>query len=864
MKLSIRCILRFLLIVSIVSFSFARPIVWGDPIHFPKERPLDLLHIKLELKVDLVKKHVAGKATNELTALRDVKSIRFNAVDFDVHQVSIIRKEGVVEKVEYINDGEFIEVLLGDSPLRQGESVTVNIEYSITDPSTGLHFFAPSEAEPKIPYQVWSQGESITNRYWVPCFDHPNEMQTTETIITVANGNEVISNGKLLSKNKNSDGTVTFHWLQDKPHVSYLMTLIVGQFHMEEETWRGIPVRYYVPPDRKQDIKRSFANTMRMLDFFSDTFGVEYPWDQYAQICAEQFGGGMENTSATTLGARTLHDERAHLDYSSDGLVAHELGHQWFGDLVTCKDWAHLWLNEGFATYASAIWYEHDLGSDEYDYSIYRNMQRGFSGGKKRPIVDRGYEHPRQMFDSRAYPKGASVLHMLRHRLGTDVFWAGVKQYLTEYAHKPVETSDFRQTLEKISGLGLERFFHDWTRTPGAPSVDVKYSWNEKDKLAEIVVKQKQEADAFHFPFELEFHFEDSAAIVQSRVITEKNHRFLIPMEHHPAMVLMDPHQAVLMELTQKKGRDLWEAQLKDQDHPICRIRAAKHFGESGSERDIELLKDALQNESFWGVGVEIAKALGDAGGDHSRDVLLVGLQLDHPKVRRECAAQLGSFHKDKAVVSALYALIKDSDPSYRVEAAAIRSYGKLQPDNAVPFLLTLMDRDSHREQIRSAVLRAVGEQADASGLDILINWTRRGKPRFCRIAALSALAKLNENVLLHKDQLERIVDAVSSSMKGEHRRVKRAAISTLRDLGEASRPALTVLRALHANDPELRIRDFAKKAIEQITEGTPRQVQVSELREALDDLKEELSDVKERLEKSEALQESWMLEKGE
>ncbi len=855
--------IRRALIVATLFLSVVLSPAWGDPIHFAKDRPVDMHHIRLTLNVDLIKKHVDAAASLDMTALRDVTSITLNAVDFNVTQISLTNSEGYVRQVEYINNGEHINILLGDNILRKGDSATISIQYSITDPKTGLHFFAPTDAEPKIPLQVWSQGESITNRYWVPCFDHPNEMQTTEMIVTAADTNEVISNGKLLSKKNNGDGTATFHWLQDKPHVSYLMTLIVGEFFKQEETWRGKPVRYYVPTDRKDDIKRSFGNTTRMLDFFSEKFGVEYPWDQYAQICAEQFGGGMENTSATTLGSRTLHDERAHLDFSSDGLVSHELGHQWFGDLLTCKDWEHLWLNEGFATYSTAIWYEYDLGRDAYDYDIFKDMRRGYKGGKDKPIVDRNYKHPRQMFDSRAYPKGASVIHMLRHRLGDDVFWRSIKQYLTEYAHKSVETSDFRQVLETVSGRSMERFFHDWTQTPGAPAVSVNYKWNEEQKLAELTVKQTQEADAFHFPLELTFHFEEASTLTLRREITEKKHRFLIPLKQHPTMVLVDPNQAVLMELKQKKGRDLWEAQLSKAEHVVCRIRAAQHFGESGSDRDIELLHEAIQKEPFWGVGVEMAEALGEAGGDDARDALIAGLQLSHPKVRRECADQLGSYHKDEAVISALYTLIHRSDPSYRVEAAAIRSYGDLQPDGASSFLATLLDRDSHRDQIRSSAIHSIGAQPEASGLDVLIEWTRRGKPRFCRTAAISALSELHENNRLSDSQIKKIINAVTASMKGEHRWIQNAAISTLRDMGDDSRPALSVLRALAANDPEMRIRDAAEKAIEKITDSAPKQLQVSELRETVEELRSELDDMKERMEKAETLQESMMLEKG-
>lgn len=827
-----------------------------EPRRVAADRPVDILHIKLDLKVDVPKKTVGGTATIDLVALRDLASIRLDAVDFDVSRVTLALGEARAAPVEYVNDGEAIEVLFGDTPLSAGSPATLTIHYAIANPRSGLHFFGPTEAEPDTPYVVWSQGESITNRYWIPCLDHPNEMQTTEMIITTAAENEVISNGRLLSRKKNPDDTVTFHWLQDKPHVAYLISLVVGEFHVERETWRDKPVTFYVPHKNRDDVKRTFGNTIRMLEHFSRITGVEYPWDKYAQTCAEGFGGGMENTSATTLGTWVLHDERAHIDYSGDSLIAHELAHQWFGDLVTCKDWSHLWLNEGFASFMSPVWFEYDLGKDEYDYAIYRAMKRAIRGGKDRPVVDRHYDAARDMFDSRAYPKGASILHMLRRRVGDAMFWRSVKHYLTEHAHQTVETSDFRKAFEQVTGRSLERFFYDWTERPGAPSLDVRYEWIEEDRLAKIIVKQTQEEEAFHFPFEIEFHLDDTERTEFRRVITEKEARFFFPLPKNPTMVLIDPHDAVLKEIKEHKGRDLWAAQLTNAPYATTRIRAAGHFGESGGDADVELLHEALQREKFWGVGVEIAEALADAGGDEARDALLSGLQLEHPKVRRACAAELGSFHRDEKVISALSGLIQRGDPSYRVEAAAIKSYGKLQPEGALPFLTSLLDRDSHREQIRSAALIAIGEQKDSTGLDVLLTWARRGKPRFCRIAAMNALGILAENVDLEDEEMHRVVETVVASTKGEPRRVQQVALRTLGGMGKGARPALPALRAVAANDPLSRIRKAAKEAIEKITASAPPQVQIGDLREELDKLKDENEDLKKRLEKLENLRE--------
>jgi len=824
-----------------------------EPLRFAADRPVDVKHVALDLRVDLSAKHVEATAAVDVVALREVSGIRFDAVDFDVSALTLTRDAHPPVSPDYRNGGEFIEVFFGDKPLSAGSGAKIVITYSLSDPKSGLHFFGPSDAEPDVPYVVWSQGETIDNRYWVPCLDHPNEMQTTEIKVTVAAGNEAVSNGRLLSKTDNKDGTTTFHWLQDKPHAVYLMTLVVGEFYTEQDTWRGKPVTYYVPPKHRNDLRRSFDKTVDMLEHFSNITGVEYPWDKYAQVCVEGFGGGMENTSATTLGPRTLHDERAHLDTSSDGLVAHELAHQWFGDLVTCKDWAHTWLNEGFATYLDAVWSEHDLGRDEYDYEIYRDMKNAIAGGKKAPVVDRRYEDSGDMFDSRAYPKGASILHMLRHRVGDAQFWASVNRYLTIHAHQTVETSDLRQAFESETGRSLERFFYDWTERPGAPVVNVAFDWADDEKLAKVVVKQTQESEAFHFPLEFEFHFDEGPPALLQGNVTEKEHRFYFPLPKRPAMVLVDPQQAVLMELKEQKGRDLWKEQLQGGRHPIDRIRAAANLGESKNDKDTALLGEALRAEKFWGVGDEIAGAIGKAGGDQARDVLLAALGIEHPKVRRAVVGQLGSFHRDAKVMEVLRGIIAKGDASYRVEAEAVSSYAKLQPPDAGTLLPALLDRPSHREQIRSAALSGLGKQPDAAGLETLLQWTRRGKPRECRSAAMRGLSELAKNVHLPDAALDRIVSTLLESLKGEQRRMQQSVITALRDLGDDARPALPVLSALAANDPSDRIRKAAKEAMEKITAAAPEQVQVKELRDELAKLRDEGKELRNRVEKLEA-----------
>jgi len=818
---------------------------------FAADRPLDLRHLKLVAGVDIEKKTLRGRATLQMVALRHTSTIRLDAVGLEISKVEVLRGSPEQRQpAEHVSDGETLEIQLSQAVVR-GEPLTVHVDYVCADPQAGLYFFGPTKAEPATPYQVWSQGETIGTRHWIPIFDHPNERITSELIVTAAADLQVLSNGKLVSTTKNGPAAV-WHWRQDQSHVPYLITLVIGKFDVVVENWRGRPVDYWVPPGRKDDVERSFGKTRRMLDFFSDSIGVEYPWDKYTQIVVEQFRhGGMENTSATTLTERTLHDERAHLDHSSDGLVAHELAHQWFGDLLTCRDWAHTWLNESFATYFEALWAEHDLGRDEFYLNLLGKL-RSARGAKKLPIVHHTYTDPWQQFDSRTYPKGAWVLHMIRRRLGDGIWWEVINRYVETRAHTGVETIDFRKAIEEISGHSFERFFHDWTARPGHPVVEVHHKWHAKDKLAEVRVRQTQKAAAFHFPLKIEYRFADAPPVVSvTHDVTAKDLRFFVPLRARPAMARVDPEFTILMELKERKGRDLWLRQLTDDENPIARIRAAAHFGATRRDQDRRTLADALGREKFWGVQVEIVKQLGKSGGTVSRDVLLKALSLEHPKARREAVNALGKFKEDETAASALLGIVHNGDASYAVEADAIEAWARLRVPGALERLKPLLDRNSHNELIRSAVLRGMGEQRDGAATDLLLEWTVRGKPRPCRTAALAALEMLAKSGVWDKPQTNRVVETVIPCLQpSEPRRLKTAASQTLRALGEQASPALSALEALEAHDPNGNVRKQAKDTIEKIRSGAPPQLELKRLREELQRLRQDNRKMRDRLDR--------------
>ncbi len=822
-----------------------------EPLRTAGDRPIDIKHIRLDLKVDLPNKTVDAEATLTFRTLRDLSSIRLDAVEFTVSAVKLTKDKTEVQ-MRFSHDGKNLVV---DIPkgLKADEDGKLTIAYKVREPRSGLHFFGPTKAAPDTPLTVWSQGEPTTNRYWIPCLDQPNQRQTTELVVTVAAGNEVLSNGKLVERKENDDKTVTFHWLQDKPHPSYLVTLVVGPFDVVREEWNKLPVLYYVPKGRKDDVQRSFGRTREMLDFFSKRFGVDYPWDKYAQVVVEQFNsGGMENTSATTMTDRILHDQRAMLDSTPDAIIAHELAHQWFGDLVTCRDWAHLWLNEGFASYAEALWAEHKDGDEEYQYTMLLKGRTALAGDKERPVVDRHYPFPRSMFDARAYPKGAFVLHLLRQQLGDEAFFKGLQRHATDHRLQSVDTHDFQRTMETVSGRDLERFFYDWTERPGHPVLEIASDYNADTQSVQVVMKQVQPGEAFQWGVAVRLLTSGSHMDKPTKVSgTAKEKQIDIPCKDRPAVIEIDPDQGMLAEIKETKGRDLWLNQLK-LGSVVSRVRAAQYFGTSKLRADRELLAKALTEEKFWGVRVEIAAALASSGGDVCRDALLAGLKDDHPKLRRACAEQLGKFPRDEAVAKTLKDLLKKGDPSYFVEAAALTSYAKLEQTDAVSVLLPWVGTPSHNDVLSTAALRGLGDLRDPAGLDLLIAWTKPGKARPSRIASLAALAKLARSANADRKQLDRVEAALAVCLEDEGLLIRMAAVAALRDYGDVAEPTAATLEALAQHDPEERVQEAAKTALKRIREKAPAATEVGKLREELDRLKKSQDTLRERLDKYE------------
>ncbi|HKO05705.1 MAG TPA: M1 family aminopeptidase, partial [Candidatus Acidoferrales bacterium] len=524
-------------------------------------------------------------------------------------------------------------------------------------------------------------------------------------------------------------------------------------------TWRGIPIRYVVPKGKEDTIGPTFVNTKLMLDAFSDRLGVKYPWAQYAQVSVDDFvAGGMENTSATTLTARALVNPKlaAEDQFGSDDLNSHELAHQWFGDLVTCKDWASAWLNEGFATYFQHYWREVHYGADQAAYEFWQDQAGWFRQERlyKSPIVSRDGEGGFNN-SGNIYTKGGWVLKMLRSELGDENFFAGLHHYLEANRGQNVVTPDLQKAIEQATGINVDKFFHQWIDRAGAPKFEVNYKYDEAAHQVKLGVKQTQKVEGLVPLFDVSLDVEIATAGGRKSFpieVSKADETFTFPAESAPLMVVFDKGDRILKSVEFKRDPAMLIYQLKNGGTVPDRTDAALAMGELKDNAEaVAALGEAAQHDPFWGVRAEALKALGKIGGAAAGKQVLAAVGNDWPWVREVAVEQLGNF-KDDAGLGPKLAEIAANDKAYRVRAAALGSLAKLKAANAFDTLAAAVKSNSPDETLRVAALRAMGTLGDDRAVPVLLDWSALGKPFDSRRAAIGALAGLDKgNKLITK-----------------------------------------------------------------------------------------------------------------
>ena len=808
--------------------NFAPP---GQTPQYAPDRTCDVLHLRGELTLDPPAGTVRGTVTLTLRGLDpEAMTFRLDAAEMEITRVRLGGHE-----VPYDYDGAKLTVRF-EKPLPRERDNELAVSY-LCHPRTGMFFVAPLASWPGGLWNVWTQGEQETNHYWIPCWDYPNERQTSELFVTVPAGYTVIGNGRLVAHEAAGAGLEVWHWREEVPHVSYLLSIVAGKYEKVADKFGQLPVEYYVPPDRVADAREFFPATLDMLKDFERRTGQPYPYEKYAQSLVEEFvAGGMENISATTLALASLpaRDQAADRRQGFESLVAHELAHMWFGDYLTCRDWSHIWLNEGFATFFQAIWFEDHYGEDEFRYEMLQKAgayQAEAERYDRATVTDR-YAEAGDMFDSHTYPRGAWILEMLRREIGEDAFWAGMRRYVREHARGVVETDDLRRAMEEESGRNLLPFFRQWAFGPGYPRFKVALRWDEKTSEAVVSVDQTQtgpglpEAYAARTALLLRGPFGTRREPVR---LESRHEEFRVKLDGRPTSLALDPDEAVLKTVDYDLPQDALLASLKEGE-VVERCRAAQQLAAHTTPDVLRAILEAARGDRFWGVRVSAVRALGRVPGDPARDGLTALLAGSDPRVRAAAAEALGNFVLDPAAAAALIRAA-GSDASSRTRAAALRALGRVRlAETALPALEAGLTTRSTGDDVRNAALEALGTLADPRGLPLLEAETTLDRPWLVRRTAYLALG----NYAAAKDDAE-VVDFLS---RLADRTEIEAARSRLMDaLGSTGdRRALPVLERMRSREPDSGGRRRADKAMDRLRSGSsPR---LSELEAQIDELR--------------------------
>ena len=762
---------------------------------YARSRTFDLQNLKLELSFDLPARKIVGTATLRMAPLAgDLREMTLDSAALDIESVTVSGR-----KLAYQTAGDKLIVTL-DRQYAAGAPIDFVIHYS-AQPKRGLFFVFPDKFHPDRPKQIWANGDTAggNNRYWFPCYDFPNDKTTTEMLVTVPTGWQVLSNGKLAGV----DAHNTFHWVQDKPMSTYLISLVAGEFDKGQDKW-VVPVEYYVPRGRGGDIPRTFGRTVDMLQFFSDNI-APYPWAKYAQSMVDTFGGGMENTSATTEGASAILDARDFEDRkaATDSLIAHEMAHQWFGDLVTCADWRHTWLNEGFATYFEALWEEHAYGRDVFDW---KEMQaaRGYDFGTSESGVCRAKDDTQgNGAYSLIYNKGGWTLQMLRGQLGDALFWKAIRHYAQKFSYQTATTNDFVEAVSEATGRDVEWLFDQYVYRPGYPEFDVAWDYNPDNRLLHLSVKQTQKT-LFHVPVEIEALGDRSPSETFRLDVRDESQEFYFGMNQRPATVLFDPRDIILKSVNYHKPAQEWVWQLEHAPRALNRAEAAYQLRSFNSAAAVAALEKAGTTDTFYGVRVEAAQTLGRLGAEAA----LVKMLADkNSEVRRGAAGSLGGLKSNTDLVSRLLEVAR-TDASFDVRQSALQSVGRLKPEHAADLVKPFLTVDSPNAIMRYAAAAALQSAGDEAAVPLLLELSNDGNDRI-RQTALRSFGTLGRN---NRDVAGRLMEALDDDSPAGDKQSAMQSLATRRDTA-----ALPVLDRIAASDTQPNVARIAGMVAAQI-----------------------------------------------
>ena len=826
------------------------------PRKYAPDRNVDIKHVTIEVTPDFDKRTISGETKVEFSPIaKRLEKLTLDAVDMEIISVT-----ASVEIESHSATDKNVTIIFSE-PIEAEKKAWVKVKYEV-EPKKGLYFRTPEMGYKIEDEHLFTQGQPHTSRRWFVSFDYPNEKFTSEVICHAPADMEVLSNGHKVSEDVDEEtGLKVVRWLQDKPHSNYLIALAVGKFKSISDKYEDIELAFYTPSSQIGYAKNSFKDTADMMGFFEREIGVDYPWDKYYQVVVDDFvSGGMENTTLTILIDWTLFTDETENIRSSQLLVSHELVHMWFGDFVTCKDWSHVWLNEGFATYYALLYDKYKDGEDTFLYNLYKNAKRICSDNVsfERALIHREYDSPWEQFNHRrTYLKGAWIVHMLRSQLGEELYRKCIKTYLLRHAYGTVVTENLNSVIEELSGRSFDKFFDQWVFHAGHSKLKISYEWLGKEKLAKVSIKQTQENNdkvlLFDFDTNIGFVVGDEY-ILRDIKIDEKKHDFYFALESEPNIVRFDPEYKILADVEFEKPTKMLYAQLEYPNDVVGKLMAIESLKKKKKKdkKTVAKLKNTLQTDAFYGVRSEACGALYDIHTDEAFDAIVDSLDQSDARVRQHVADAIAGFYRSQSLEKLLE--ISKSEKNPEILDKVLYGLGRYHDERVRVVMLDYLEATSYHNQLELGAIKAIKLLKDESYVEPLKDVLARREKDFSSYVFSKGLDALG-TIANEQDDKSAVRDFIAGYVNHKKKRIATGAVYALGELRD--RGAIGIVETFSGDDDSDRMESTAKKALEKIRKHSKLvPEEIVELRKVYDQmktdadkLKEEVEDMKKRME---------------
>ena len=574
----------------------------------------NLKHTKLVASFNYEKSQMNGEVWLKFQPhFYPIKTLVLDAKAMDIKEIALLKGTAKV-KLSYTYDSLQLHIDL-DKTYTAKESYTIYIKYiarpneykgqgsaAIRD-AKGMYFINPLGTDKDKPTQIWTQGETEASSVWIPTIDQTNQKTTQEFYLTVPSKYVSLSNGLLVKQTDLKNGFREDVWKMDLPHSPYLFFIGIGDYAIVKDSYKGKEVSYYIEKAYEKVARKIYGNTPQMIAYFESKLGVAYPWSKYAQISGRDYvSGAMENTTATLHSDAVQQDARELIDGNNwESTIAHELFHQWFGDLVTAESWSNITVNESFADYSQTLWFEHSQGKDAGAFENFTGLRNYLSSPSdaEKDLVRFFYQNKEDVFDLVSYQKGGRILNMLRHLVGDDAFFASLNKYLTDNRFSNGSAIKLKLAFEAVTGKDLNWFFNQWYFSNGHPYVRIQQKYIADQQKVLVTIQQTQmQNKIFTLPVGIDVYVNGNRNHYE---VWSKNKvdSFYFPAAVAPDNVNVDNDKILLWAKDESKPIEQYAFQMKHARNFMDRFEAANEAATNLKHPAAKTIIEAAIKDTF-------------------------------------------------------------------------------------------------------------------------------------------------------------------------------------------------------------------------------------------------------------------------